>query len=67
MWVPNYLRIPPTKAQIDFVEEIVEVLNIDFTTCSSDFNKWSYSKFIDNHIEKYKEIRDKDRIIYTKR
>lgn len=67
MWIEKYLRIPPTKAQIDFVEEIVEVLDIDFPTCSGDFNKWSYSKFIDNHIEKYKEIRDKDRIIYTKR
>jgi hypothetical protein len=56
MWVPDYFLIPPTKAQIDFAEEIASVLEIDFPTCSKEFNKWSYSKFISNHIDRFKEI-----------
>ena len=56
MWVPDYLTIPPTKAQIDFAEEIADVLRIDFPTCSKEFTKWSYQKFISEHIIEFQNV-----------
>lgn len=50
----------PTKKQIEFADEIAYVLGIDFPTGSSDFNRWSYWKFIYDNIYKYQEIRASD-------
>jgi hypothetical protein len=56
MWVPDYFLIPPTKAQIDFAEEIAKTLHINFPTCSKEFSKWSYQKFISNHIDRFHDV-----------
>ena len=45
----------PTKEQIDFVEEICEILGIDFPTCSEEFTEQTYYYFIADHINEYRE------------
>ena len=49
----------PTTKQIHLVENICHVLNItDFPFSSSQFTKYTYSKFIAAHIEEYREVVD---------
>ena len=48
----------PTEKQIAFVEEITRTLGIEFPTCSKDFTKYTYSKFISAYITKYKETQN---------
>ena len=46
----------PTEAQIKFAELIAEVLNIDFPTCSLEFNRASYYDFISTYYNAFREI-----------
>lgn len=46
----------PSEAQIRFVEEICQTLDIDFPTCSKEFTAQAYYYFIADNIDKYKEI-----------
>lgn len=48
---------PPTDKQIQFVDDICRALRIDdFPFTSSQYNKYHYGKFIQAHIEEYKEF-----------
>lgn len=46
----------PTKKQIEFADKIAYMLGLDFPSCSSDFNRWAYWKFISDHIREYQII-----------
>lgn len=48
------IKIAPTEKQIRFVEEICAALGIkNFPTSSKEFNKFTYSRFISDHIDLY--------------
>lgn len=51
----NY-DVAPTEKQIEFADIIASELNIDFPTCSQEFNKWTYRQFIAEHINLYQEL-----------
>lgn len=46
----------PTKKQIALVENITEVLEIDFPQSSVEFTKQIYCKFIKRHYDEFKRI-----------
>jgi hypothetical protein len=46
----------PTEKQIALVEAITKVLGIDFPQSSWDFNIATYSKFISNHIDEFRQV-----------
>lgn len=50
----------PSKAQIDFANEICKALNIEFPICSKEFTAQSYYYFISNHIQAYNEVCNAD-------
>lgn len=45
----------PTKEQIKRVEEITNLLNIDFPQCSKQFTKKIYKNFIDCYNMEYEK------------
>lgn len=58
MCAENFFE-PPTEKQIKFVGIICEKLDIEFPTCSKDFTKTNYTKFIEkNIVEFYKSTRN---------
>ena len=46
----------PTDKQIDFAEEIADVLGIDFPISSKDFTKQTYCEFIKEHYDEYRQV-----------
>lgn len=50
------MRSAPTDKQIEFADRIACMLDIDFPTGSPDFNKATYWKFINDHIDEYLDI-----------
>ena len=52
--VSNYY-IAPTEKQINFADTIAAALNIDFPTCSQEYNKWIYQQFISEYINAYQQ------------
>ena len=52
------MNIAPTEKQIRYAEAIANELGIEFPTCSKDFTKSTYSKF----ISKYKSAFDEKMI-----
>ena len=52
--VSNYY-IAPTEKQINFADTIAAALNIDFPTCSQEYNKWTYQQFISEYIGAYQQ------------
>lgn len=48
----------PTEKQIDFVEEITNVLGIDFPQSSKDFTKQIYYEFIKEHYDEFIQVVD---------
>lgn len=55
----NY-DVAPTEKQIEFADIIASELNIDFPTCSQEFNKWTYRQFISEYIYAYQRHRAED-------
>ena len=47
----------PTDKQIKFVEDMTEVLHIQFPLSSRDFTKYSYAKFISAHIDEFNKAK----------
>lgn len=47
--------LPPTEKQIKFADEIASVLDINFPTCSQEYNKWTYQQFISEYIYAYQQ------------
>lgn len=45
----------PSKAQIEFANEIACKLNLDFPKGDQDFTAQAYYKFISSHIKEYKD------------
>lgn len=43
------MNYSPTEKQIAYVEAITKELGIEFPTCSKDFTKSTYSKFISKY------------------
>jgi hypothetical protein len=50
------MSIAPTEKQIAYAEAIANELGIEFPTCSKDFTKYTYSKFISKYKKDYDEI-----------
>ena len=48
----------PTKKQISIVEKMTSILNIEFPSSSKEFNKFTYSRWINKHINEYQDIID---------
>ena len=48
----------PTKKQINIVEKMTSILNIEFPSSSKEFNKFTYSRWINKHINEYQDIID---------
>ena len=46
----------PTEKQINLVENICELLEIDYPINSKEFTRKSYSAFIAAHIDLFKEV-----------
>lgn len=53
-------HVSPTEKQIDYADLIAYTLELDFPTCSADFTKQAYQKFISKHENTFKEIRASD-------
>lgn len=51
---------PPTEKQIDYADLIAYTLELDFPTCSADYTKLAYQKFISKHHDAFREICDSD-------
>ena len=55
----------PTEKQIALVENMTHILGIDFPTSSTEFTKMTYCRWIQTHMDDYREaieyaICDKD-------
>ena len=50
------MSFAPTEKQIRYAEAIANELGLDFPTCSKDFTKYTYSKFISKYKKDYDEI-----------
>lgn len=59
----NY-DVAPTEKQIEFADIIASALNIDFPTCSQEYNKWTYQQFISDYIYMYQQHLTEDPIWY---
>lgn len=59
----NY-DVAPTEKQIEFADIIASALNIDFPTCSQEYNKWTYQQFISDYIYMYQQHLAEDPIWY---
>lgn len=46
----------PSEKQIKLAEKIAYMLDLDFPICSKQYNAQSYYQFINENIEKLKEI-----------
>lgn len=51
---------PPSEKQIKFAEEIAYTLGIEFPTCSAEYTKYAYFKFISYYYHTYQEIMNSD-------
>ena len=45
----------PTEKQIRYAEAIAKELDLEFPTCSKDFTKYAYSKFISTYKSAFDE------------
>ena len=48
----------PTQKQIEYAEVIAKELEIDFPTCSKDFTRSNYFKFISKYRNQYLEAKN---------
>ena len=48
----------PTEKQIKFVEDITDVLGIDFPQSSQEFTKQIYRAFIKEHYDEFMQVID---------